>query len=185
MQSDFGRAYAHGPKVHQYLQEMHREVLAHYDILTIGEGVGVGPEQANLYVGRDRRELNMIFHFGHMWIDFGPDGRMDPRPVELSKFTGIFETWEKALGDQGWNSLYLGNHDFPRMVSRFGHDQEYHCESAKLLATLLFTLKGTPGIYQGDEIGMTNTPFQSIEEYRDVEMKNAYREMMAQGGDEE
>jgi oligo-1,6-glucosidase len=185
VQSDFGRAYAHGPKVHQYLQEMHREVLAHYDILTIGEGVGVGPEQANLYVGRDRRELNMIFHFGHMWIDFGPDGRMDPRPVELSKFTGIFETWEKALGDQGWNSLYLGNHDFPRMVSRFGHDQEYHCESAKLLATLLFTLKGTPGIYQGDEIGMTNTPFQSIEEYRDVEMKNAYREMMAQGGDEE
>ena len=185
VQSDFGRAYAHGPKVHQYLQEMHREVLAHYDILTIGEGVGVGPEQANLYVGRDRRELNMIFHFGHMWIDFGPDGRMDPRPVELSEFTGIFETWEKALGDQGWNSLYLGNHDFPRMVSRFGHDQEYHCESAKLLATLLFTLKGTPGIYQGDEIGMTNTPFQSIEEYRDVEMKNAYREMMAQGGDEE
>ncbi len=184
LQSDFGAAYANGPRVHGFLQEMHREVLAHYDVMTIGEGVGIAPAQANLYVGRDRDELNMIFHFGHMWIDFGPGGRMDPRPFSLEEFTQIFETWDQALGHRGWNSLYLGNHDFPRLVSRFGDDQVYRSESAKLLATLLFTLRGTPGLYQGEELGLTNTPFRSIEEYRDVEMMNAYREMKEQGGDE-
>jgi len=185
LESDFGTAYANGPRIHAYLQEMHREVLSHYDIMTIGEGVGITPEQANLYVGADRKELNMIFHFGHMWLDFGPGGRMDPISIDLDRFMGIFEEWEKALGDQGWNSLYLGNHDFTRMVSRFGDDGVYWQQSAKLLATLLLSLKGTPGIYQGDEMGMTNTPFGGIEDYRDVEMMNAYREMKEANGDEQ
>ena len=183
--ADFGAAYANGPRLHEFLQEMHREVMTHYDMMTIGEGVGVTPEIANLYVGRDRQELNMIFHFGHMWQDFGPGGRMDPRPIELDKFLDVFKAWDQALGDQGWNSLYLGNHDFPRMVSRFGNEDRYRVESAKLLATLLFTMRGTPGIYQGDELGMTNTPFREIEDYRDVEMMNAYQEMKSEGGDED
>lgn len=182
--SDFGSAYANGPRVHEFLQEMHQEVMARYDMMTIGEGVGIAPEQANLYVGKDRGELNMIFHFGHMWMDFGPGGRMDPVEINLEDFLKVFETWEAALDNDGWNSLYLGNHDFPRMVSRFGDEGQYRIPSAKLLATLLFTLRGTPGIYQGDEIGMTNTPFERIDEYRDVEMMNAYREMQEQGGDE-
>lgn len=182
--SDFGAAYANGPRIHEFLQEMNREVLSRYDMMSIGEGVGITPEQANLYVGADRQELDMIFHFGHMWLDFGPGGRMDPKEIELEEFLNVFETWDKALGDRGWNSLYLGNHDFPRMVSRFGDEGTYRIESAKLLATLLFTFRGTPGIYQGDEIGMTNTPFDSIQEYRDVEMMNAYREMKDAGGDE-
>lgn len=178
------RVYANGPKVHAYLQEMHREVLGKYDVLSIGEGVGISPEQANLYVGKSRKELNMIFHFGHMFIDHGKGGRMDPRPFSLEEFTRIFETWDRALGDEGWVSIYLGNHDFPRMVSRFGEPEHCWQESAKLLATLIFSLRGTPTVYQGDEIGMTNVDFRSVEEYRDVEFHNSYRVMKEQNGDE-
>lgn len=180
LQSDYGTAYANGPRVHEYLQEMHREVMAQYDVMTIGEGVGITPEQANLYVGADRDELNMIFHFGHMPLDFGPGGRFDPVPYSVETFKQIFIDWDRGVGNSGWNSLYLGNHDFPRMLSRFG-DEDFHEVSAKCLATLLFTLRGTPVIYQGDEIGMTNCPFSSIEEHRDVETLNAYREWLAEG----
>ena len=181
--SDFGTAYANGPRLHEFLQEMHQEVMAHYDMMTIGEAPGVSADQANLYVGQNRQELNMIFHFGHMFIDHGPEGRMDPKAFSLQAFTEVFETWDQALGNDGWNSLYLGNHDFPRMISRFGSEQ-YRVESGKLLASLLFTLRGTPGIYQGDEIGMINTPFSKIEEYRDIEALNGYREWMAAGKNE-
>ena len=182
--TDFGAAYANGPRVHEFLQEMHREVLQHYDLVTIGEGIGVRPEQALDYVGADRGELNMIFHFGHMFLDWGPGGRWDPQPYSLQTFTQVFETWDRAVGQQGWNTLYLGNHDFPRQVSRFGDAEAYHDASAKLLATLLFTLRGTPTIYQGDEIGMTNAPFARVEDYRDVDFFNALAELRAQGGDE-
>ncbi|RMG57319.1 MAG: alpha-glucosidase [Bacteroidetes bacterium] len=182
--TDFGAAYANGPRVHEFLQEMHREVLQHYDLVTIGEGIGVQPDQALDYVGADRAELNMIFHFGHMFLDWGPGGRWDPQAYSLPAFTRVFETWDQAVGDQGWNTIYLGNHDFPRLVSRFGDTSQYHSESAKLLATLLFTLRGTPTIYQGDEIGMTNAPFARVEDYRDVDFFNALAALRAAGGDE-
>lgn len=181
---DYGVAYANGPRVHEYIQEMNREVIQHYDMMTIGEGVGISAENANLYVGNDRGELNMIFHFDHMFIDHGPNGRMEKKKYELKDFLEVFDRWENALGEKGWGSIYLGNHDFPRMVSRFGDAENFWEQSAKLLATLIFTRKGTPGVYQGDEIGLTNTPFESIEEYRDIEILNASRELKAKGGDE-
>jgi oligo-1,6-glucosidase len=113
VKGDPGAAYANGPRVHEFLQEMHEEVLQHYDIMTIGEGPGIDLEHANLYVGSDRRELNMIFHFGHMFIDFGREGRFTPASWTRRQFFEVFEQWDETLGERGWNSLYLGNHDFP------------------------------------------------------------------------
>lgn len=181
--SDFGTAYANGPRVHEFLHEMHQEVLQHYDLVTVGEGVGIPPEQGLDYVGSDRQELHLIFHFGHMFIDFGRGGRLDIREWKLDEFTEVFEGWESALGDKGWGTIYLGNHDFPRSITRWGNDQQYWNKSAKMLATLLFTRKGTPTIYQGDEFGMTNVDFEGIEDYRDVEMMNAWKEWTEEGRD--
>ena len=185
--SDFNKViediYANGPRVHEYLQEMNREVMAHYEMMTVGEAVGVPKELANLYVGKDRKELNMIFHFGHMFIDHGPGGKFDIIDVPLNTFKSVFTDWHKALGEDGWVSIYLDNHDFPRMVSRFGEDGEYRELSAKLLATLVMSLRGTTGIYQGSEIGMTNVAFDSFDDYRDVETLNSYREYQEQGKD--
>ncbi len=185
--SDFNKViekvYCNGPRVHTYLQEMHREVLQHYNILTVGEGVGIPPELANLYVGADRKELNMIFHFGHMFIDHGPEGKFDITPFTLVDVKRVFQEWYDAVGDEGWVNIYLDNHDFPRMVSRFGHDTTYREASAKLLATLLLTLRGTPCIYYGSEIGMTNVAFESIDDYRDIETHNIWREWNEQGRD--
>lgn len=185
--SDFGKAiekvYANGPRVHEFLQEMYRETLAHYDVMTVGEGAGIPPEMANDYVGEDRKELSMIFHFGHMGIDHGPGGRFDPKSWKLSDFKRIFDEWHKAVGERGWTNVFLDNHDFPRMVSRFANDKEYRVESAKLLATLLLTLRGTPCIYYGSEIGMTNIVIDKWEDFDDVEIINAYNEAKAQGKD--
>lgn len=185
--SDFNNVintvYTNGPRVHEFLQEMHEEVLRHYDIMTVGEGVGIAPEKANLYVGEDRRELNMIFHFGHMFIDHGPGGKFDVVDFPLTTFKEVFNRWDAAIGDRGWVNIYLDNHDFPRMVSRFGNDQEYHDASAKMLAMLILTLRGTPCVYQGSEIGMTNVAFDSLEEYRDVETLNAIQEWKEKGKD--
>jgi oligo-1,6-glucosidase len=179
---DYMKHYATGPRLHEFLQEMNREVLSHYDIVTIGEAPGVPVEEALNYVGEDRNELNMIFHFDHMLIDHGPGGKFDVQPFPLHRFLSVFEKWDQALGEKGWNNLYLDNHDFPRQVSRFGNDKEYRVESAKLLATLLLTYRGTPTIYQGDEIGLPNTHFNSIDEHRDVETLNQYRIHIEQGG---
>ncbi|MDX1665692.1 MAG: alpha-glucosidase [Saprospiraceae bacterium] len=175
--------YANGPRVHEFLREMNEEVCSRYDITTIGEGVGINPEQANLYVGEDRNELDMIFHFGHVAIDNGPGGKFDIVDWPLTKFKDIFTTWHEAVGERGWVNVYLDNHDFPRMVSRFGNDDEYRAESAKLLATLILSLRGTPCIYQGSEIGMTNVAFESFDDYRDIETKNIYREYKQAGKD--
>ena len=178
--SDFNEAiekvYANGPQVHKYLKEMHQEVLADYDIMTIGEGVGVPPKKVRKYVAPKRKELDMIFHFGHMFIDHGSEGKFDIKKFSLSDFKEVFATWDEAVGKRGWLNIYLDNHDFPRMISRFGNDGLYREESAKLLATLLFTLRGTPCIYQGSEIGMTNASFPDWEDYRDIEVFNARRE---------
>ncbi|MBW4607267.1 MAG: alpha-glucosidase [Hassallia sp. WJT32-NPBG1] len=173
--------YANGAKVHDYLQEMHEEVLRHYDVMTVGEGAGVKAEVAPLYVGSDRQELNMIFHFEHTSIDRDPKNFWQGVDWELSDLKIILNRWDAALAGKGWSSIYLGNHDLPRIVSRFGNDGEYRVVSAKMLATLLLTLRGTPYLYQGDEIGMTNYPFTSIDQFRDVVSINAYITAKQQG----
>ncbi len=167
--------YANGPRVHEYLQEMHREVFAPYDALALGEGIGLTPDTCLDYVGAHRRELHVLYHFDHLFINFGPGGRFDPVPWKLSEFKAIFRRWDEAIGEEGWINIVLDNHDFPRMLSRFGDDHTYHEASAKLLATLLLTLRGTPCIYQGSELGMTNARWHNLEELRDIEALNAWR----------
>ena len=182
---DYGKTiknyYANGPKIHQYLNELNKEILSKYDIMTVGEGPGIDLSNGLDYVNVDRNELNMIFHFDHMFIDNGPGGKYDPIDVSLPKFKKVFNDWDTKLKDKGWGSIFLGNHDFSRMVSRFGNDSKYHIESAKLLALLIFTLRGTVYVYQGDEIGMTNVAYPSIEDYNDVETLNSWNEAKAKG----
>ena len=185
--NDFNNAiievYANGPRLHEFLQEMNQEVCANYDVMTMGECIGVKPHQALDYVGENRREINTLYHFDHVNINYGPGGKYDPIPWKLSIFKKIFFDWDQAVGKDGWINLTLDNHDFPRMVSRFGDDQRYRVESAKLLATLLFTMRGGPCIYQGSEIGMTNVAFATLEEYDDVEVVNLHQEWKATGKD--
>lgn len=175
--------YANGPRLHEFLQEMNAQALAPYDITTVGEAPGVPPQLGNLYVGESRKELDMIFHFGHMFLDWGPGGKFDIADWDLRDFKGVFNEWYEALGDEGWVSIFLDNHDFPRLVSRWGNDQQYREESAKLLAILLLSLRGTPSIYQGTEIGMTNVAFPTIDDYRDIETINAWKESEQKGED--
>ena len=175
--------YANGPRIHEFLNEMNRKVLSQYDIVTVGEGPGVNLEHGPRYVSAAAKELDMVFHFDHLTIDFGPDGKYDPVPLDFVRFKEIFSQWDAALAADGWNSIFLGNHDFSRIVSRFGNDTEYHQESAKLLVILLMTLRGTPYVYQGDEIGMTNIAHDSIEAYDDVETRNAWKAAEAAGKD--
>jgi oligo-1,6-glucosidase len=178
------RYFMNGPKIHDYLQELHREVLAQYDVMTVGEMPGANVEQAKLYTDEARNELNMVFQFEHVDLDSGPGGKWDLKPLKLTDLKNNFTKWQKGLEDIGWNSLYLNNHDQPRMVSRFGDDQQYRIESAKMLATFLHMLKGTPYIYQGEEIGMTNVRFDSIDEYKDIETINMYNEKVNQNGED-
>lgn len=174
--------YANGPRVHEFLQEMNREVLRHYNIMTVGEGPGITLEHGLNYVQDRRKELSMIFHFDHMFLDHGAGGKFDPAPIDKVRFKKIFREWDETLKMGGWSSIFLGNHDFPRIVSRFGNDQHYWEKSAKALAVLLLSLRGTPYIYQGDEIGMTNVSFSTFDDYRDIETKNVYRETLQNGG---
>jgi oligo-1,6-glucosidase len=179
--------YANGPRIHEFLQEMNREVLSRYDCVSVGEGIGVSTDQANLYVGENRHELNMIYHFGHAvprdehhFIKRAPE-------FTLLELKHIFDTWNEALehgGEtgKGWQNIYFGNHDNPRVVSRFGNVEQYHYESATMLATVLLTQRGTPTIYQGDEIGMTNCQFKSITEFNDVQVLNAYKALSGTDG---
>ena len=168
--------YANGPRVHEYIKEMNKKVLSKYDIVTIGEGPGINLNNGLDYVNEDENELNMIFHFDHLTMDFGKEGKYDPIPFDFIKFKKIFSNWDKLFSNRGWNSIFLGNHDFSRIVSRFGNDNEFHEKSSKLLATLLMTLRGTPSLYQGDEIGMTNIDYNNISFYDDVETINAWKE---------
>jgi oligo-1,6-glucosidase len=185
--NDYGKTiqnyYANGPKIHEYLNELNKEVLSKYDIMTVGEGPGIDLNNGLDYVNVDRNELDMIFHFDHMFIDNGGGGKYDPIDVSLPKFKNVFNDWDSKLKDKGWGSIFLGNHDFSRMVSRFGDDSTYHTESAKLLALLLLTLRGTVYIYQGDEIGMTNVAYPSIEQYNDVETLGSWNEALSKGED--
>ncbi len=172
--------YANGPRVHEFLQEMNREVLSQYDCMTVGEAFGVSAEQAVLYTGKDRHELNTIYHFDHA-INRSEACFLQPAPeFSLPQLKSIFRKWDEAVSELGWNSIYWGNHDNPRVVSRFGNTDQYHREAAKMLATILLTLRGTAYIYQGDEIGMTNAHFNSIEEFNDVQVLNAYHALLVE-----
>lgn len=178
------RYFMNGPRIHDYLQEMHREALADYDVMTVGEMPGVNVEQAKLYTDESRNEVNMVFQFEHVDLDSGPGGKWDLKPLQLTDLKKNFTKWQMGLEDIGWNSLYLNNHDQPRMVSRFGNDKQYRVESAKMLATFLHMLKGTPYVYQGEEIGMTNVRFDSIDDYKDIETLNMYDEKVNQQGED-
>jgi oligo-1,6-glucosidase len=173
--------YRNGPRIHEYLQEMNNKVLSHYDVMTVGEMPGVKPEMARDYTGEDRNELNMVFQFEHVSLDNGPGGKWDLKQLDLSDLKKSLTKWQTELEETGWNSLYFNNHDQPRSVSRFGNDGEYRKESAKMLATLLHMMKGTPYVYQGEEIGMTNVAFPGIEDYRDIETLNYFREATEAG----
>lgn len=175
------RYYINGPKIHEYLQEMNQEVFSKYNIVTIGEATEVTAENAYLYVDEKRHELDIMIHFQLMEVDYGDGGKLDIVPWKLKDFKAIMYKWYVELKDRGWAALYLNNHDQPRMVSRFGNDREYRVESSKMLATLLHTWSGTPFIYQGEEIGMTNVAFDNISDYNDIETVNMYNEKIKQG----
>jgi len=175
--------YANGPRIHEFLKEMNKKVFSKYDVVTVGEGPGVNLKTGLNYVDESEQELNMVFHFDHLQIDFGPEGKFDPQPIDFIKFKKVFSDWDLYLKNKGWNSIFLGNHDFSRIVSRFGNDKKYRNQSAKLLATLLMTLRGTPYVYQGDEIGMTNIKYPSIDYYDDIETRNAWKDAEEQGKD--
>ncbi|MGE6345193.1 glycoside hydrolase family 13 protein [Bacillus mycoides] len=176
--------FMNGPNIHKYLHEMNEDVLSQYDIMTVGEMPGVTTEEAKLYTGEARKELQMVFQFEHMDLDSGEGGKWDVKPCSLLTLKQNLTKWQKALEQTGWNSLYWNNHDQPRVVSRFGNDGVYHTESAKMLATVLHMMKGTPYIYQGEEIGMTNVRFESIDEYRDIETLNMYKEKVIERGED-
>ncbi|MFD1849351.1 glycoside hydrolase family 13 protein [Oceanobacillus bengalensis] len=175
--------FMNGPRIHEFLQEMNEEVLSKYDIMTVGEMPGVSVEQAKDYTGEERKELQMVFQFEHMDLDSGPNGKWDLKPLDLRDLKTSISRWQTGLNGVGWNSLYLNNHDQPRIVSRFGDDKEYRVISAKMLGTFLHMLQGTPYIYQGEEIGMTNIKFDSIDDYKDIEILNMYKEKIAEGAD--
>ena len=170
-----------GPHVHEYLQEMNHKVLSKYDVMTVGETPCTSVEDAQKYTGFDRDELNLVFTFEHMDVDSDNGFKWTDKKPDLVELKRVFSKWQMGLDGIGWNSLYLNNHDQPRMVSRFGDDGKYWKESAKMLAICLHMMQGTPYIYQGEEIGMKNIKFQSIEECNDIEAINAYREYTSDG----
>jgi oligo-1,6-glucosidase len=176
--------YANGPRMKEFIREAREKVWDHYDVMTVGEGPGITPQNAKDYLEEDHG-LDMIFHFGHMFMDQGAGGRFDPVPWTMKDFKKVFKTWDDAFSEKGWGSVFLGNHDFARMVSRWGNDKEYWEKSSKLLITLLLTMRGTTFIFQGDEIGMTNTHLSFVNESRDIETINGWREAQKKGIPEE
>ena len=170
--------YGVGPHLHEYLQEMNKEVFRKYDIMTVAEGAGSSPEDAMLFVDPDRKELNMAYHFESVDIgkhlkDFG-----------LVKYKAIFSRYDQAFKDKGWLAIFLANHDQPRMVSKFGNDTpKYRTISSKMLSTIIMTMRGTPYYYYGDELGMDNIRFNSIEDYKDLDTRNRYIGLKNKGGD--
>ena len=177
--------YVNGPRVHEFVQEMHREALAPYGarLMTVGETSGVTIEHARSFTDPARGELDMIFTFEHVRLDQSASSSLDPKPFDLVELKAIMNRWQAGLGEVGWNSLYWCNHDQPRVVSRWGDDGAYRVQSATLFATLLHLHRGTPYIYQGEEIGMTNYPFASIDDVCDIQSLNYYALAIAAGRD--
>lgn len=179
---DFGPYAANGPHVHEYLQEMNQAVLSRYDLITVGECSGVTVEEAKKYASSKGNELNMVFQFEHMDLDGGESFKWNRRKIALTELKQVLTKWQTQLEGKAWNSLYWCNHDQPRMLSRLGNDSDaYRERSAKMLATCLHMMQGTPYIYQGEELGMTNYPFTSLDEFRDIESINAYHELTQKG----
>ena len=179
---DFGPSVINGPHVHDYLKEMRREVLSKFDTITVGETSGVTVEEAVKYAADDESELNMVFQFEQNDLDGGEHGKWNLNKIYLPDLKAVLNRWQTYLEGKAWNSLYWSNHDQPRSVSRYGNDSEAYRElSAKMLGTCLHMMKGTPYIYQGEELGMTNVPFASIDEFRDIESINAYSEYTEHG----
>ncbi|SRR6056297_2738987 len=177
-----GEYFINGPGVCTYLGEMREKVLDHYDVMTVGETPDVTPKEGLRYVGGNTPLLDMLFQFEHMDIDTGRGGYWSVGNWRLSELKGILGNWQLQLQNQGWNSLYMNNHDQPRMVSRFGDDAAYRRRSAKMLGTMVHMLKGTPYIYQGEELGMTNADFGDITDYRDIATLNYYRRAREEEG---
>ena len=171
---------ANGPHVHEYLKEMRKKALSGYDTLTVGECSGVTLEEAEKYASDDGSELNMVFHFELMDLDSDPvtGSKWTDRKMKLDDIRKVMSRWQKGLEGKAWNSLFWDNHDQPRIVSRLGDDGKYRELSAKMLATCLHMMQGTPYIYQGEELGMTNMKFHSLDEFRDLDSINAYRELV-------
>ena len=167
-----------GPHVHEYLQEMNQRVLSKYDIMTVGECAGVTIEHAKKYANAEGTELNMVFQFEHVGLDGGEDSKWHKDKIKLPELKENLTKWQKELDQVAWNSIFFCNHDQPRVVSRLGDDSP---ESAKCIATMLHLMQGTPYVYQGEELGMTNCPFGLIENYRDIESINAYYELTEAG----
>lgn len=181
MYGDFGPYTINGPRVHEYLQEMNREVLSHYDLLTVGECSGLTVEQAMRYANEEGTELAMAFQFEHMDLDGGESFKWNTRKMDLVELKATLSKWQYGLAGKAWNSLYWCNHDQPRIVSRLGDTGVFRERSAKALALAIHMLQGTPYVYQGEELGMTNAPFPAISDFRDVESLNAYRELTQSG----
>lgn len=173
---------ANGPKLHKWIQELSRETFQKADLITVGETWGATPEIAKLYSNPDGSEFSMVFQFEHVMLDQEPGKeKWDLSPLPFVKLKKNFAKWQKELYGCGWNSLFWNNHDLPRIVSRWGNDKEYRKESAKMLATVLHGMQGTPYIYQGEELGMTNVRFPDITHYRDIETLHMYEERLEAG----
>ena len=176
------KVLANGPTLHTHLQAMHQATLKGRDALTVGETWSVTPQTARLYSAPEREELSMVFQFEHIALSFDPVyGKWKPRAVDLLELKQVFAKWQTELEGRGWNSLFWNNHDLPRAVSKYGDDGIWRVASAKALATVLHGMQGTPYVYQGEEIGMTNVAFKSIEDYQDIETRNLYIEKLEQG----
>jgi oligo-1,6-glucosidase/glucan 1,6-alpha-glucosidase len=171
-----------GPKLHEYIKEMNKKTFGSKNLLTVGEAWCSNPEIAKQYSNTDGSELSMVFQFEHILLDQQPGKeKWDLKPLELLELKKALSRWQLELEGSGWNSLFWNNHDVPRIVSRWGNDKEYRIESAKMLATLLHGMKGTPYIYQGEELGMTNIKFEDLNDYKDIETLNMYKERIEQG----
>lgn len=171
-----------GPNLHQLIQEMNRNTFGHYDVMTVGETWGVTPETAPLYASPERNELSMVFQFEHLTLDEEPNtSKWDLMDLDFINLKRVFKKWQTELPKDTWNSLFWNNHDTPRIVSRWGNDKEYRENSAKCFATILHMMRGTPYIFQGEEIGMTNRPISDISEAEDIESVNIYHERLSKG----
>ena len=176
------RLYYQGPDMHRFIQEMHRECFAGRDIVTVGESWSVTPETALLYCGADRGELDMVFNFNHIQAAWDPArGRFGPNLFDLRTHKAILNRWQQALAEDGWNSLFLSNHDLPRPVSHYGDEGAHRVRSAKMLAAAMYLMKGTPFVFQGEEIGMTNVRFDRLDQFRDIETLGQWREQSELG----
>lgn len=178
-----GKYHSNGPRLHEFIQEMNREVMAKYDCMTVGEAPGSTPEVAGLFTAPERNELDMIFTFEHMNIDRIPGSvnrKWALKPFDLVELKRVMSDWQTKLYGKGWNALYFENHDQPRVISRWGNDREYREACAKAYATVLHGMQGTPYIYQGEEIGMTNVHL-NLADYEDIEVRNAYEELVVKG----